>query len=63
MASANYCRTKVRFWSGRSRQRKHRMQIKRGRGYKNLRYLLLKVTRMTVTNVQFIAVRSVEKAA
>jgi hypothetical protein len=34
------------------------MLINRGRGYKNLRYLLLKVKRLAVTNVEFIAVRA-----
>jgi hypothetical protein len=40
-----------------------RMLINRGRGYKNLRYLLLKAKRMAVMNVEFIAVRSIKKAA
>ena len=40
-----------------------RLLINRGRGYKNLRYLLLKVKRLAVSNVEFIAVRSVKKAA
>ena len=39
------------------------MLINRGRGYKNLRYLLLKAKRMAVTNVEFLAVRRVGKAA
>jgi hypothetical protein len=39
------------------------MMINRGRGYQNLRYLLLKVKRLAVTNVEFIAVRSLKKAA
>lgn len=40
-----------------------RLLINRGRGYKNLRYLLLKVKRLAVSNVEFIAVRRVKKAA
>jgi hypothetical protein len=40
-----------------------RMLINRGRGYQNLRYLLLKAQRMAVTNVEFIAVRSMKKVA
>jgi hypothetical protein len=32
-------------------------------GYKNLRYLLLKAKRVAVTNVEFLAVRRVAKAA
>jgi hypothetical protein len=39
------------------------MMINRGRSYRNLRYLLLKVKRLAVTNVEFIAIRSVRKAA
>jgi hypothetical protein len=39
------------------------MMINRGRGYQNLRYLLLKVKRMVVANVEFIAVSSMRKAA
>jgi hypothetical protein len=40
-----------------------RMLINRGRGYKNLRYLLLKAKRMAVTNVEFLAVQRVKKVA
>jgi hypothetical protein len=32
-------------------------------GYQNLRYLLLKAKRIAVTNVEFIAVSTVKKAA
>jgi hypothetical protein len=39
------------------------MLINRGRGYQNLRYLLLKSKRIAVTNVEFIAVSTVKKAA
>ena len=60
---ANYCRTKVRFGVVEAVNGNIRMLINRGRGYKNLRYLLLKVKRLAVTNVEFIAVRSVKKAA
>jgi hypothetical protein len=35
----------------------------RGRGCKNLRYLLLKAKRVAVTNVAFLAVRQAAKAA
>src|SRR5258708_11846203 len=59
----NYCRTKVRFGVVEAVNGNIRMMINRGRGYKNLRYLLLKVKRLAVTNVEFIAVRSVKKAA
>jgi len=59
----NYCRTKVRFGVVEAVNGNIRLLINRGRGYKNLRYLLLKVKRLAVTNVEFIAVRSVKKAA
>ena len=59
----NYCRTKVRFGVVEALNGNIRMMINRGRGYQNLRYLLLKVKRLAVTNVEFIAVRSMKKAA
>jgi len=59
----NYCRTKVRFGVVEALNANIRMIINRGRGYQNLRYLLLKVKRMVVTNVEFIAIASVKKAA
>ena len=37
------------------------MMINRGRGYQNFRYLLLKVKRMVVTNVEFIAISSISR--
>jgi transposase len=60
---ANYCRTKVRFGVVEALNGNIRMMINRGRGYQNLRYLLLKVKRLAVTNVEFIAIRSIKKAA
>jgi transposase len=60
---ANYCLTKVRFGVVEAVNANIRMLINRGRGYKNLRYLLLKAKRMAVTNVEFLAVRQVAKAA
>lgn len=59
----NYCRTKVRFGVVEALNGNIRMMINRGRGYRNLRYLLLKVKRLAVTNAEFIAIRSVKKAA
>ena len=53
---ANYCRTKVRFGVVEAVNGNIRMLINRGRGYKNLRYLLLKAKRLAVTNVEFLAV-------
>ena len=59
----NYCRTKVRFGVVEAVNGNIRMMINRGRGYKNLRYLLLKVRRLAVINVEFIALSSMKKAA
>ena len=58
---ANYCETKVRFGVVEAVNGNIRMLINRGRGYKNLRYLLLKAKRMTVMNVEFITFRRIEK--
>ena len=44
----NYCRTKVRFGVVEAVNGNIRMLINRGRGYQNLRYLLLKAKRNTV---------------
>jgi transposase len=60
---ANYCETKVRFGVVEAVNGNIRMLINRGRGYKNLRYLLLKAKRMAVDNLEFIAVHRVKKAA
>ena len=60
---ANYCRTKVRFGVVEAVNGNIRMLINRGRGYQNLRYLLLKAKRMAVTNVEFLAVQRVVKVA
>jgi transposase len=59
----NYCRTKVRFGVVEALNGNIRMMINRGRGYQNLRYLLLKVKRIVVTNTEFIAINSMKKAA
>ena len=40
-----------------------RMLINRGRGYKNVRYLLLKAKRMAVTNAEFVEFQQAKKAA
>ena len=60
---ANYCRTKVRFGVVEAVNGNIRMLINRGRGYQNLRYLLLKAKRLAVTNVEFIALSKMKKAA
>jgi transposase len=59
----NYCRVKVRFGVVEAVNANIRLLINRGRGYKNLRYLLLKAKRMAVTNTELVAFRSVRKAA
>jgi len=60
---ANYCETKVRFGVVEAVNGNIRMLINRGRGYQNLRYLLLKAKRMAVSNVEFIAFQTAKKAA
>jgi transposase len=59
----NYCRTKVRFGVVEAVNSNLRMLINRGRGYKNMRYLLLKAKRLVVTNTQYVAFQRVRKAA
>ena len=59
----NYCRTKVRFGVVEAINGNIRMLINRGRGYKNMRYLLLKAKRMVVTNTEYLAVQKTRKAA
>ena len=60
---ANYCETKVRFGVVEAVNGNIRMLINRGRGYQNLRYLLLKAKRMAVTNLEFLTVCGLKKAA
>jgi transposase len=59
----NYCRTKVRFGVVEAINGNIRMLINRGRGYKNMRYLLLKAQRMAVTNTEYLAFPRIRKAA
>lgn len=59
----NYCRTKVRFGVVEAINGNIRMLINRGRGYKNMRYLLLKAKRMAVTNTEYVAFQKITKAA
>jgi len=59
----NYCRTKVRMGVVEAVNGNIRMLINRGRGYKNLRYLLLKAKRLAVSNLELLAVRRIWKAA
>jgi hypothetical protein len=60
---ATYCVTRVRFGVVEAVNANIRMLINRGRSYQNLRYLLLKAKRVAMTNVEFLAVRWVAKAA
>lgn len=53
----NYCRTKVPFGVVEAINGNIRTLLRRGRGYKNLRYLLLKAQRMAVTKTEFIVLR------
>ena len=53
----NYCRTKVRFGVVEATNRNIKTLLRRGRGYKNLAYLLLKAQRMAVTKTEFIVLQ------
>ena len=59
----NYCRTKARFGVVEAINGNIRMLINRGRGYKNIRYLLLKAKRIAVTNTEYVAFQKITKAA
>src|SRR5438552_3231104 len=50
-------------WGGGSRQRKHSHDNQPRPRLQELRYLLLKVRRLAVINVEFIALSSMKKAA
>ena len=60
---ANYCRTKVRMGVVEAVNGNIRMLINRGRGYRNLRYLLLKAKRLAVSNLELLAGRRIVQAA
>lgn len=51
----NYCRTKVRMGVVEAVNGNIKSLLRRGRGYKNLRYLLLKAQRTAATNTEFVA--------
>ena len=51
----NYCRTKVPMGVVEAVNGNIKSLLRRGRGYKNLRYLLLKAQRMAVTKTEFVA--------
>jgi transposase len=50
----NYCRTKVRLGIVEAVNGNIKSILRRGRGYKNLRYLLLKAQRMAATKTEFV---------
>jgi len=53
----NYCRVKPPLGVVEAINGNIKMLVRRGRGYKNLRYLLLKAQRMAVTKTEFVAFR------
>jgi transposase len=53
----NYCRTKVRLGVVEAVNGNIKSLLRRGRGYKNLRYLLLKAQRMAATKTEFVVFR------
>ena len=55
--SLNYCRTKVRMGVVEAVNGNIKSLLRRGRGYKNLRYLLLKAQRIAATKTEFVAFR------
>ena len=56
----NYCRTKVALGVVEAINGNIKTLLRRGRGYRNLRYLLLKAQRLAATKIDFVAF---EKAA
>ena len=55
----NHCRTPVRFGVVEAINGNIKALLRRGRGYTNLRYLLLKAQRQAVTKTEFIALKRV----
>ena len=53
----NYCRTKVRLGVVEAVNGNIKSLLRRGRGYQNLRYLLLKAQRMAATRTEFVVFR------
>jgi transposase len=53
----NYCRTKVPLGVVEAVNGNIKSLLRRGRGYKNLRYLLLKAQRMAATRTEFVVFR------
>jgi transposase len=53
----NYCRTKVPLGVVEAINGNIKALLRRGRGYKNLRYLLLKAQRMAATRTEFVVIK------
>ena len=53
----NYCRTKVPLGMVEAINGNIKSLLRRGRGYKNLRYLLLKAQRMAAIKTEFVVFR------
>jgi transposase len=53
----NYCRTRVPLGVVEAVNDNIKALLRRGRGYRNLRYLLLKAQRMAATKTEFVTVR------
>jgi len=53
----NYCRTKVPLGMVEAINGNIKCLLRRGRGYKNLHYLLLKAQRMAATRTEFVVFR------
>lgn len=59
----NYCRVKVRFGVVEAINGNIRLLIRRGRGYRDREYLLLKAQRMASLNTEIVVFQQVRKAA
>jgi transposase len=53
----NYCRMKARMGMVEAVNGNIKSLLRRGRGYTNLRYLLLRAQRMAVTKTEFVVFR------
>ena len=53
----NYCRTKVSMGIVEAVNGNIKSLLRRGRGHKNLHYLLLKAQRMAVTKTEFVVLK------
>jgi len=53
----NYCRTRIAMGMMEAINGNIKTLLGRGRGYKNLHYLLLKAHRMAITRTEFVTTR------